>query len=232
MFDTVTVTGVAVDGVACDPQQICQVPPLDGDGKSVITFQLRAAATAATPTVVVDVGTASQTKTLTITPGIDTLTVSPDGPYEAPSTRSMEITLTPLPDVANAGPITLTLTGGTTRFTAAPTGCSPVGEAGSYRVRCDGPTITGLDLEIDADQPAGALPLSVTDAGGRRFALVDGSESPLQVITAPADLGLSIEPTRAFPPAGPGRSPSPRPTMAACRPTPRPSTSTSRPASR
>ncbi len=179
--------------MACDPQQTCQLPPLDGHEKTTVTFQLRAAPAAATPTFVVDIGTAHQTKDLTIAPGIDTLTVAPDGPYEAPSTHSMTITLTPLPDVADAGPITLTLTGGTTRFVAAPTGCSAVGATGSYRVRCDGPTITGLDLEIDAKQPAGPLPLSVTDAGGRRVALVDGTDSPIQVTTAPADLRLTMD---------------------------------------
>ncbi|HYN73221.1 MAG TPA: hypothetical protein VES60_12030, partial [Nakamurella sp.] len=203
--DTVAVTGIKIGDVDCDPAaQTCELPPLAHDQQLTVTLQLSATPKAASPTLTVDIGGAEQTAALAIVTGIDTLQASPDGPYLAPSTTSMTITLTPKPGVADAGRITLTLTGESTRFISSASGCTAVGEEGSSQITCDGPGISGLGLKITAGQPAGPLPLTVTDAGSRIVVLTDSTDRPLEVTPGPAVLGLDIQDDAGLPAGGTG----------------------------
>ena len=87
----------------------------------------------------------------------------------------MTITLTPKPDVADPGPITLTLTDARSSFVAGPADCSAVDDERVGPGHLRGPTIAGLGLNITAVQPEGPLPLTVTDAGHRTVTLNDSS---------------------------------------------------------
>src|SRR5664279_1040206 len=106
--------------------------------------------------------------------GIASLTASPSGPYFAPSTAVLDITVTPRDGVTTPGPLTFVLAGDTS-FGGFPAGCGPVESAPTQQITCTdtGPTVSGLTVIIGQGQGAGPIPLTVTDAGGRDMSLTD-----------------------------------------------------------
>lgn len=198
----IDVTGIDIDGAACGPGQgACILPPIDPGTPRTISFQLAEAPQATGGEISVTAAGQTARSTVTVGTGIATLTASPNGPYLAPSTTALDIAVTPQPGVQDPGPITFTVTGTAVWFAGWPTACTPApaGDPPTQQVTCTGSTISGLALTIGRDQPAGPLPLTVTDAGHRDVTptLTDGAGNELWVAAEPA--ALSVSPIPATP---------------------------------
>ena len=106
----------------------------------------------------------------------------------------IELSITPtlVDPLVDPGPVTFTSTSKFVTFGSTP-GCTPVKPAagGTSAIECASSPYP-LTVTIDADQPAGRLPIDASDAGGRDVALADSDHDDLTVLAASdADLTLS-----------------------------------------
>ena len=142
------------------------------------------------PPAAVTIAGQPATRQLTVGSGIAALTTVPDGPFVAGSKNPLTITATVVDGVSNPGKVTFTSTSRYVTFSDAKN-CEKVKPpgAGVSAIRCDG-TSFPMTITIAKDQRPGDLPVIATDAGGRRLALLDADQAPLQVV-APARLQLA-----------------------------------------
>ena len=177
----------------------CLLPPVDPGTATTVTFTLAADPGASGTGMTVTIAGRTQTAGLTVLSPYIAVVASPDSPYLRPSVTTLNLQISSVRGIANPGPLTFTL-GGTSTFSDRPDSCRPVGNALTQQLSCDVSPIDGssqlggLTLRIPALPVIDALPLSVTDAGGRRVGISDGFGQPL-ALTAAGNLRLvSINP--------------------------------------
>ena len=156
---------------ALDSVLSCTIPAIPPTGPGgpartlVVDLDVPATTTQAPlPNATISIGVNGPTADigLTVATGIDTLSAFPAGPITAGVPTTLTITSTVVDGVQNRGDITFTATE-PVRF--RPTARCPADETGR-RVVCSGNPFT-LDLTVTDNTFSGALPIVVTDAGGR-----------------------------------------------------------------
>ncbi|HYN73402.1 MAG TPA: hypothetical protein VES60_12955 [Nakamurella sp.] len=199
--------GIDPAAASCTPSDRvpCQLPTITAGQSLQLSIALTAEPQAKEGSLTVSAGGATASlKPLVVHSGMTSIVSTPGGPFTQGSTTPL--TLTAQTTVATPGAITLTLGRGDVSFGRAPEGCTRRTDHGddhsdydqsdddheTRRITCAGPVIAGLPLILGEHQPAGSLPLTATDAGGRDVPVTDQSGHRLTAARTPARLEPAI----------------------------------------
>ncbi|HEY5115887.1 MAG TPA: hypothetical protein VIJ00_10220, partial [Nakamurella sp.] len=168
----------------------CTLPVVKPGEQVVLGFQVTLPARATQLTATVGVGIAEKTVRLPVIGAITELRTDTADPLVAGSPNRLVLTATLVKGVTNPGALTFTSTSEAVRF-AGSASCTGRPD-GQQQITCtlDG-TSAQVALIIAKDQPAGELPVTVTDEAGRKVPLYDLSGKPIQIVPPSAVLELS-----------------------------------------
>ena len=167
----------------------CALPALEaGEARTLVITMAVPTTTVSKPgtaTVTIGDGPAnSDSVRLTVDSGITALTTSAKNPLYTGSTTTLPIEVESR--IEKPGPITFYSTGTGVTFDKS-AGCNP--PVGTSTIVCDGTSIS-LSITISAQQQPGDLPVTVTDAGGRKLDLKDAAGNDFVIERALSSLHL------------------------------------------